>query len=214
VEPAYISDDKDAEMIEFDDVDMSKDSEGASKVSQDLEGATVMPRSQTNINDLQGPKEKQHPIVIEEELEQKAMREEAELLQYHHRYAHASFSKLQTMARQHIIPRKLASCWQPVCAACMYGKATKQQWHHKSPHNKAESVTPTRPGQVVSVDQMKSPTPGFVAQGTEILTTSRYWYVTVYINQYLSLGYLFVIRIPVPAENCVCGRNSVRQDGI
>lgn len=46
--------------------------------------------------------------------------------------------------------------WSLSRAACMYGKATKRQWQHKSPHNKDESVTPTRPGQVISVDQMKS----------------------------------------------------------
>jgi hypothetical protein len=92
-----------------------------------------MPLSHSNtFNDLQGSKERQRLVVIEEELEMKAMREEAELLQYHYRYAQASFNKLQVMARQRIIPRKLAKCRQPVCAACMYGKATKRQWWHKS----------------------------------------------------------------------------------
>jgi len=92
VDPAYISDDEDAETIEFDDIGIiskdsegaSRESEGASKVSRDLEGATVTPQSHSDINDLQGPKEKRHPVVIEEELERKAMREEAELLQYHY----------------------------------------------------------------------------------------------------------------------------------
>lgn len=213
VEPAYISDDEDAETIEFDDIGIvskdsegaSRESEGASKVSQDLEGATVTPPSHSDINDMQGPKENRHPVVIEEELERKAMREEAELLQYHYRYAHASFNKLQTMAKQRVIPRKLANCRQPVCAACMYGKATKRQWRHKSPHNKAESVEPTRPGQVVSVDQMKSPTPGFVAQGTGILTTARYWYATVYVDQYSSLGYLYLQKTST-AEETLLGK--------
>jgi hypothetical protein len=44
-----------------------------------------MPLSHSDtFNDLQGPKERQHPVVIEEELEMKAMHEEAELLQYHY----------------------------------------------------------------------------------------------------------------------------------
>jgi hypothetical protein len=209
IDPAYISDDEDKETIEFDDVDMNRDSEGAGKapedIPQDLEGVIAKPPSESDINDLQGPKEKQRPVVIEEELERKAMRDEAELLQYHYRYAHASFDKLQTMAKQRIIPRKLANCRQPVCAACMYGKATRRQWRHKSPHNKDESVTPTRPGQVVSVDQMKSPTPGFIAQMTGILTTKRYLYATVYVDQYSSLGFLYLQKSP-SAEETLLGK--------
>jgi hypothetical protein len=165
-----------------------------------------MPLSHSDtFNDLQGPKERQHPVVIEEELEMKAMREEAELLQYHYQYAHASFNKLQVMARQRIIPRKLAKCRQPVCAACMYGKATKRQWRHKSPHNKDESVTPTRPGQVISVDQMKSPTPGFIAQMTGILTTRRYEYATVYVDQYSSVGFVHLQKT-ASAEETLLGK--------
>jgi hypothetical protein len=165
-----------------------------------------MPLSHSDtFNDLQGPKERQRPVVIEEELEMKAMHEEAELLQYHYQYAHASFNKLQVMARQRIIPRKLAKCWQPVCAACMYGKATKRQWRHKSPHNNDESVTPTRPGQVVSVDQMKSPTPGFIAQMTGILTTRRYEYATVYVDQYSSVGFVHLQKT-ASAEETLLGK--------
>jgi hypothetical protein len=52
---------------------MSRDSEGASKapedIPQDLEGVIAKPPSESDINDLQGPKEKQRPVVIEEELE-------------------------------------------------------------------------------------------------------------------------------------------------
>jgi hypothetical protein len=85
VDAAYISEDEDKETIKFDDVDIIRDSEGASKVTSDLEGATVMPLSHSDtFNDLQGPKERQRLVVIEEELEMKAMREEAELLQYHY----------------------------------------------------------------------------------------------------------------------------------
>jgi hypothetical protein len=94
-----ISEDEDKETIEFND-DISRDSEGASKVTSDLEGAAVTPLGNSDTyNNLQGPKERQHPVVIEEELEMKAMHEEAELLQYHYQYAHCSFNKLQLMVR-------------------------------------------------------------------------------------------------------------------
>jgi hypothetical protein len=206
VDAAYISEDEDKETIEFDDVDIIRDSEGASKITSDLEGATVITLSHSDtFNDLQGPKERQHPVVIEEELEMKAMHEEAELLQYHYQYAHASFNKLQVMARQRIIPRKLAKCRQPVCAARMYGKTTEQQWQHKSPHNKDESVTPTRPRQVILVDQMKSPTPGFIAQMTGILTTRRYKYATVYVDQNSSVGFMYLQKT-ASAEEILLGK--------
>jgi hypothetical protein len=39
-----------------------------------------------------------------------------------------------------------------------------------------------RPGQVVSVDQLVSPTPGLIAQTTGFLTTKRYKYATVLLT--------------------------------
>ncbi|KAI2490691.1 hypothetical protein MHU86_23875 [Fragilaria crotonensis] len=42
-----------------------------------------------------------------------------------------------------------------------------------------EDSKPTKPGQVVSVDQLVSPTPGLIAQMTGFLTTKRYRYATV-----------------------------------
>ena len=44
-------------------------------------------------------------------------------------------------------------------------------------------MIPTKPGQVVSVDQLVSPTPGLIAQMTGFLTKQRYKYATVYIDQ-------------------------------
>jgi hypothetical protein len=72
-----ISEDEDKDTIEFND-DISRDSKGASKVTSDLEGAAVKTLGNSDTyNNLQGPKERQHPVVIEEELEMKAMHEEA-----------------------------------------------------------------------------------------------------------------------------------------
>ena len=59
-------------------------------------------------------------IIVDEEDRQKNTLE-AELLMAHHRFQHISFSKLQEMARQGILPRKLAHCKIPSCSACLYG---------------------------------------------------------------------------------------------
>jgi hypothetical protein len=72
----------------------------------------------------------------------------------------------------------------------MYGKATKVQWRTKQPPNKDESFQARRIGEVVSVDQMKSPTPGLVAQLAGILTTKRYKYATVFVDNFSGMGYV------------------------
>ena len=66
-------------------------------------------------------------IIVDEEDRQKST-PEAELLMAHHRFQHISFSKLQEMAHQGILPRRLAHCKIPSCSACLYGKATKRAW--------------------------------------------------------------------------------------
>ena len=57
-----------------------------------------------------------------------------------------------------------------------------------------------KPGQVVSVDQMVSQTPGLVAQMTGKLTTQRYKYVTVYVDQGSQLGYVYLQRTNTAEE--------------
>ncbi len=100
----------------------------------------------------------------------------------------------------------------------MFGKATKRQWRQKSPTNKDEPRVPTRPGEVVSVDQMKSPTPGFIAQMTGILNTKRYEYVTVFVDHYSGYGFTFLQKTAtgdetVQAKNAferMCGTNGIQ----
>ena len=74
----------------------------------------------------------------------------------------------------------------------MFGKATKRPWRQKTPTNKDEAHKPTKPGEVVSVDQIKSPTPGLIAQMTGILTTKRYEYVTVFVDHYSGYGFAYL----------------------
>ena len=69
-------------------------------------------------------------VIMDKEDRQKSTRE-AELLMAHHRFQHISFSKLQEMARQGILPKKLAYCKIPSCSACLYRKATKRAWRSK-----------------------------------------------------------------------------------
>ena len=107
-------------------------------------------------------------VIIDEEDRQKST-PEAEILMAHHRFQHISFSKLQEMARQGILPKKLAHCKIPSCSACLYGKATKRAWRSKLGKQTTEKKT-LKPGEVISVDQMVSPVPGLIAQMVGFLT--------------------------------------------
>lgn len=101
-----------------------------------------------------------------------------------------SFKKLQAMAREGVIPRRLSRCRHPICAAGMFGKAIRRPWRQKTPNNKDEAFQPTKPGEIVSVDQLKSPTPGLIAQITGTLTTKRYEYVTVFVDNFSGYGFV------------------------
>ena len=51
---------------------------------------------------------------------------------------------------------------------------------------------PSKPGQVVSVDQLVSPVLGLIAQMTGFITKQRYKYVTVYIDQFSSFSFVYL----------------------
>ena len=55
-----------------------------------------------------------------------------------------------------------------------------------------ETKTITEPGELISFDQLESPTPGFIVQITGHLTTKRYKYATVFIDQASNLGYVYM----------------------
>ena len=96
------------------------------------------------------------------------------------------------MAKAGIVPKQLAHCPTPVCSACCYAKAICRQWRSKTAQNKGEAEKPTKPGQVASVDQLMSPTPGLMAQMQGILTTEQHKCATVFIDQCSRLSHVHV----------------------
>ena len=70
-----------------------------------------------------------------------------------------------------------------------------------------DEVGVSMPGQLVSVDQMVSPAPGFIAQMTGKLTTKRYRYATVYVDQASRYGYVYLQKSPDAVET-VMGKRS------
>ena len=60
----------------------------------------------------------------------------------------------------------------------------------RSKNNMDKEEGPTRPGDVILVDQLKSPTPGLISQITGFMSTKRYHYATVYMYQASRLRYI------------------------
>lgn len=153
---------------------------------------------QTDFN-LDGPIE-QHVIPDEEERGKADETMTMQLLKMHQNFGHISFHRLQTMAKLGHLPKGLATCPIPVCSACLYGKQTRRPWRARTSQSAARPATPLQPGDVVSVDQMVSPIPGFVAQMTGRLTTSRYKCATIYVDQASRLSYVHLQRTADASE--------------
>jgi len=170
------------------------------------ESDTIDNAPSTTIFNLDGPA-RSKPVVIEEEEDKQPTTVTSELLRYHHRFGHVSFSKLQNMARQNIIPRRLADCNVPACSACLFAKATRRRWRDKRRRDWTEKRTAIGPGEVVSVDQLVSPTPGLVAQLTGKLTTKRYKYATVYVDQYSGFSYVYLQKT-ADADETILGKKA------
>jgi Reverse transcriptase (RNA-dependent DNA polymerase) len=123
-----------------------------------------------------------------------------ELLLWHYQLGHVLMSKLQHMARQGDLPKCLASCPKPECAACRFGHATKVPWRVKGSQGQGQIKVCTQPGQCVSVDQLESTSPSFIAQLKGSLTRARYRYVTVFIDHYSDLSYVHLQKTITSAE--------------
>ena len=171
--------------------------------------ATTLPTARTTDFNLDGPttNDAPKPVVIEEEEERQPLSDSQLMIQYHHQFGHVSFEKLRSMAKQNIIPRRLAKVQTPMCTACCFAKATRRQWRDKRRKDWTNKKQATRPGQIISVDQLVSPSPGFIAQMTGILTKQRYKYATVYVDQYSGLSYVYLQKTAT-AEETILGKKA------
>ena len=129
-------------------------------------------------------------VVVDEEDRQEST-PEVELLMAHHWFQHISFSKLQEMAHQGILLRRLAQCKIPSCSVCLYGKATKRAWQSKQERQRKRNQA-LKPREVILVDQMVSPVPGLIAQMVGVLTKQRYKYATVFVDQASRMGFVYL----------------------
>ena len=182
----YITDSDDEQSISQEPVE--EDTATGWEPSDDLPSRHT--EIQLNTGNPEGGEEPPNIITDEEDKLESEDSDAAVLLRIHYSFGHTPFSKLQQMAKRGILPKRLSKCAIPICSACQYAKATKRKWRPKTAkdHN---PDSPTKPGQVVSVDQLVSPTPGLIAQMTGFLTKKRYKYATVFVDQHSGMGFIY-----------------------
>jgi hypothetical protein len=85
-------------------------------------------------------------------------------MQWHYRLGHLTFAKLEQLALNGEIPKKLVTVTPPKCAGCLFRAMTKISWHDKETKASHEVFIASKPGECVSVDQMVSIEVRFFAQ--------------------------------------------------
>ena len=169
--------------------------------------ASLAPRQQQQQEQEQQTSEtpevqREQPVLIEfsDELEREPELEppdvtskQAALRKCHCRLNHMSFARIQAMAKHRLLPKYLADVEPPMCASCAYGKATRRPWRTKEQQGLKRKLSPvTGSGACVSVDQLESPTPGFIGQIKGILTIKRYRAATVFVDHFSQLTFCYL----------------------
>jgi hypothetical protein len=114
-------------------------------------------------------------------------------MRWHHRLGHLSFPKLKKLASNDKIPKRLAKVKPPVCAGGLFGAMTKVPWQGKEGESDHKVFVATKPGQIISFDQMISTQVGFIAQLKGGLTKQRYTAATVFTDHYSRLQYIHLM---------------------
>jgi hypothetical protein len=119
-----------------------------------------------------------------------AAADQAELMRWHYRLGHLTFDKLKQLALNGKIPKKLAHIKPPKCAGYLFGVTTKIPWCSKESKSSHEVFIATKPGEMVSVNQMVSTKVGFFAQLKGKLTKKRYRCCTIFVDYYSRLCFV------------------------
>ena len=168
--PAVVSDDKN------DDKDEGEDDE------------TVVASNETS---QKFPFPKLHkPIQVNDPILPK---DQAEFMQLHGSLGHTPFPMLKQMASSGVIPAKFASC--------QHGQQHKRPWQHKnSGQSPIGGKTIKEPGDCVSVDQLKSSTPGLTGQVRGWLGQEQQHVATVFVDHHSDLTFIHVTPSDTSAE--------------
>jgi hypothetical protein len=117
-----------------------------------------------------------------------------------------SFTRLRLLSNAKHIPKEIANVNFPVCPGCAYGKAHRRSWRHKGIKNRKRLRVASAPGNVVSIDQLVSPTEGFIPTHRGTPTSKRYTGATVCVNHYSDFTYTHLMAGQANAETTIEGK--------
>jgi hypothetical protein len=126
-------------------------------------------------------------------------KDEQEMMLWHLRLSHLPLAILLSMARLNLLPRRLLNVKKLFCSGCAFGRMTRRPWRTKMQPSVIVK-TAERPGECVSVDQLDSSIPGFIAQRKGILMLKRYTAATVFVDNFSGLSYLHLQQNSTSAE--------------
>jgi hypothetical protein len=182
--PHVIPDD-DEDTIKHDNLSHDSISRTIQTSEQNFDQLTYKKMREENISDFMTEVptiQPNHNVIEDDEGRLAGESKQAELLRWHYCLGHLSFAKIRLLAMLQILPCKLAGVKPPRCAGCIYGSMTKQPWRTKSTQNKSTLRTVTTPGECVSIDQLESQLPGFIAQMKGRLIRQRYRAATIFVD--------------------------------
>ena len=108
---------------------------------------------------------------------------------YHLKLNHAPKSKMLQAIKNGMLPSRLAKIKKPPpCPACITSKATRTPWRTKAAYRGI--IETTEPGECTSVDQLESPTPGFMGLLKGQPTKRRYKAATVFKDHFSKAKYV------------------------
>jgi transposase InsO family protein len=198
--------------IDFDDTQAAIISESEDEGVHPSDSTIASSPKQTQdelSNSVQTKNKPQHPLLVEFDDELDAIDYHPtfadniqEYMHWHYRLNHASFNTMLNMAKLKQLPKEISSIIKkmdkhhqkpPLCSDCTCAKACRKQWRTKP---KKETTKPNNkhlsPGDVVSMDQLVSSTPGLIAclHGGRP-TTERYVGSTVFVDQASDFCYIY-----------------------
>jgi len=148
-------------------------------------------------------KNRDHPIITAFDQEQHDiandhptyMDEHQEYMKWHYKLNHASQRVMTKLAHKGMLPRTITKILKimdkqgrkgSMCNDCYSASATRTPWRTKPDKHKknlGDRRSSLSPGDVVSVDQLESSTPGFIGQITGMLTKQRIVGSTIFVDQ-------------------------------
>ena len=116
------------------------------------------------------------------------------MIRIHYKYDHTLFNHLQSMANNGVLPKHLVHFTIPICAAFLYGKATKLPFNTKTTQFSNYSKPVTSVGDCVYVKIFLSSTPVLIALMSIFLVHRRYQYARVFVDHRYNMTYIHLIK--------------------